>query len=236
MVNLALPMPHMGGKLIRMKPVIFTLAAVLATTTAVAAETIPKPKLRPQRAEQPVQVVIPIPRPRPLPGEERRTEVPPPAPQQAPAAGKWPAGSSGWPASAVKDARGRCESLLRGLDITYEPQAPLGSKGGCGTAAPVLVSEVAGVAVTPPAVLSCPMAASLSAWLTSSVKPAAKKRLKTDVTELHAAASYVCRRRNNARSGKLSEHGRANALDISGFSFAKSDSVAVGGGGWAAAF
>jgi hypothetical protein len=32
-------------------------------------------------------------------------------------------------------------------------------------------------------------------------------------------SSYVCRRRNNAETGKLSEHATGNAVDISGFVF-----------------
>jgi hypothetical protein len=43
----------------------------------------------------------------------------------------------------------------------------------------------------------------------------------------------VCRRRNNSSSGKMSEHSRANALDMSGFTFAeKAKGLAVGGGNW----
>ena len=53
---------------------------------------------------------------------------------------------------------------------------------------------------------------------------------ENQVTVIHVAASYACRRRNNARSGKLSEHARGNAIDMSGFSFARSDAVVVGGG------
>jgi hypothetical protein len=66
------------------------------------------------------------------------------------------------------------------------------------------------------------------------VQPAAQARLKTQATAINVAASYVCRRRNNASSGKLSEHGKANALDLAGFSFARQEQVAVSGG-WGAA-
>lgn len=231
MVNPAFPLPHMACTLLRMRFASLSLALAIALSPA-AAETIPKPKLRPQRIEQPVRIVIPIPRLRPLPEEPDATETAAPSPPQTPPSAKWPTPGRGWSSAAVAVERGRCDTLLRNLDIVFEPQPPLGTEGGCGAAAPVLVSKVAGVALTPPAAVTCPMAAALHGWIATSVKPAAKQRLKTEVTEIHAAASYVCRRRNNARSGKLSEHGRANALDISGFSFARSDSVTVGGGGW----
>ena len=62
---------------------------------------------------------------------------------------------------------------------------------------------------------------------------AARQRLGTEVTEIRTATSYACRRRNNGSSGKMSEHSKANALDMSGFTFAKQTDVTVGGkGSW----
>ncbi len=109
----------------------------------------------------------------------------------------------------------------------------MGGSGGCGSAAAIEVTRIGSVALTPSATISCPLAAELDDWLKTSVQPAAKARLGTSVTEIHVAASYVCRRRNNSFTGKLSEHGKANALDMSGFSFAAQKEVTVaGGGGW----
>lgn len=71
------------------------------------------------------------------------------------------------------------------------------------------------------------MAARLHDWITGDVQPAAQKNLQTRITVIKTASSYVCRLCNNAKSGKLSEHGRANALDKSGFTFAKSKDVMV---------
>jgi hypothetical protein len=77
------------------------------------------------------------------------------------------------------------------------------------------------------------MTAALHGWVSDTLKPAARERLKTDVTAINTATSYACRRRNNSSGGKLSEHGRANALDMSGFVFAdREKDVAVGGGNW----
>ncbi|WP_373505010.1 extensin family protein, partial [Aestuariivirga sp.] len=154
----------------------------------------------------------------------------PPANTPAP---DWPSSSEGWPASEVRAARAECSALLKGLAVEYEPLEPIGKKGGCGAPAPISLTRVDGVKLNPAATVNCDLAASLHEWVTVTVQPAAKRRLKTQVTEVRAAASYVCRRRNNSSRGKLSEHGRANALDMSGFSFAKSDaSMKVGGGGW----
>jgi hypothetical protein len=133
----------------------------------------------------------------------------------------------------VAAAKRECNALLRGRDIDYTPLDPIGEPGGCGAPAPVSVTRVAGVAMTPAATLTCDMAAALHGWVSASVKPAARERLKTEVTEIRGGTSYACRRRNNASSGKMSEHSKANALDMAGFTFARQQAgVTVGGGNW----
>jgi len=218
----------------------------------VAAEAVPKPKPRPASpAAAPAGVVpipqpkparpatppvaaspapaIPIPKPRPVTGQAAPPEASPaPAPDQ-PADG----GKGGWPAEVVAAGRANCRELLAGLDITYAAIDPIGEQGSCGAPAPIQVTAVAGVRLSPPATQTCAMAAALHAWVSEDVQPAASKRLGTEVTEIRTATSYSCRRRNNGSSGKLSEHGKANALDMSGFSFAKETRVTVGGeGSW----
>lgn len=187
---------------------------------AFAVEGVPKPRLRPaESAAGPAPAMVPLPKPRP-----QKDDAPPPAP--APEA-------RSWGEDEVKEARLACGRLLDGLDIAAEPLDPIGVPGGCGAPAPVLVSTVAGVALTPPATLTCDMAAALHGWVSGTLKPAARDRLKTEVAAIRTATSYACRRRNNSSSGKMSEHSRANALDMAGFTFAGSkQDVTVGGGAW----
>jgi len=204
------------------KTLVLLTAMMLALPQAVlAAEAVPKPKLRPEiEAASPLPVPRPKPRPSPAAPEG---EVTPPQADVEP----------GWSTDQVAEALGACGILLMGLDIAYEPLDPIGRPSGCGAPAPVLVSAVAGVALTPPATLTCDMAAELHDWVSGTVKPAARKSLKTEVTAINTATSYACRRRNNSSGGKLSEHGRANALDMSGFRFAnEGKGVAVGGSNW----
>ena len=209
-----------------MKTLLLILGLMLALPQPVLAELVPKPRLRPPEGGAPPQSAsaIPIPKLRPektSPGDARPVE-----PQD---------GERGWSAAEVSDAKSRCASLLKGLDVDYQPLDPIGNSGGCGAPAPVLVTRVAGVSLTPAATLTCEMAAALHQWISGSVKPEAQERLKTEVTAINTATSYACRRRNNSSSGKMSEHSRANALDMSGFTFADKDKgVAVGGGNWGA--
>jgi hypothetical protein len=123
--------------------------------------------------------------------------------------------------------------MLKGLDLTFTPLEAIGEPGGCGAPAPVEVTAIAGVTLTPPAKLTCDMAQALHGWVSAAVIPAAKARLGIELASIRTATSYACRRRNNASSGKMSEHSRANALDMAGFTFTqKGKAVAVGGGNW----
>jgi hypothetical protein len=204
-------------------PIIMLAACLGAADCAAASEAMPRPRLRPAEAAAPATpaVAIPVPQLRPAAkaAAQPETATPDPTPK--------PAGS--WPAEAVAAGRAECKTMLSGLDLTYTPVAPIGEQGGCGAPAPIEVTAVAGVKLVPPATQTCAMAAALAAWLADGVQPAAKRRLGTEVTEIRTATSYACRRRNNGSSGKMSEHSKANALDMSGFTFAKSAGVTVGG-------
>jgi hypothetical protein len=198
---------------------------LVLTPAVLAAELAPKPKLRPGTgaAETAIPVAIPIPRPRPAPADQQQQANPPAPPPEA----------QDWSEAEIAEERRACQSLLEGMALEFDMLDPIGQPGGCGAPAPVSVSRVAGVALDPAATLTCDMAAALHGWVSGTLKPAARERLKTEVTAISTATSYACRRRNNSSGGKLSEHGRANALDMSGFVFAERDKkVAVGGGKW----
>ena len=53
------------------------------------------------------------------------------------------------------------------------------------------------------------------------LRPAARRYLGSDIVALRVAASYACRSRNSKSGARLSEHGRANAIDISRFTLAE---------------
>lgn len=220
---------------------IMAVACLAALPQAAAAETVPRPTPRP--AAPAASGEPPIPRSRPSEAGAETPAAAIPVPQLRPAStdvgkDRGTAGGSadpqtpstdGWPADAIAAARAQCKALLAGLDIRYAPVDAIGQQGGCGAPAPIEVSAVAGVRLVPPATQTCAMAAALVAWVGDDVQPAAKKRLGTEVTEIRTATSYACRRRNNGSSGKMSEHSKANALDMSGFTFAQKAGVTVGG-------
>lgn len=149
--------------------------------------------------------------------------------QPAPLKIRFPATTAGYKKADVLGARKACAERLKGLDLVFEPLAPIGKQGGCGTAAPILLTEVAGVTITPPAETNCALAEALFHWVAWSVKPAAAKHLKKKLVTINNASSYACRRRNNKSTGKLSEHAFANAFDVSTLAFSDGSSTNIKG-------
>ena len=109
-----------------------------------------------------------------------------------------------------------CVRLLAPTGAEVEVSKPI-RNGQCGTPAPVLLKRIAGVEVTPPAVVNCRLAARLDQWMKDTVQPVAEVMLGARVTRIITASGYTCRQRIGTTGGRLSEHSLANALDISAF-------------------
>lgn len=112
----------------------------------------------------------------------------------------------------------------------FKPLPPLPGGGGCGAADAVLLEGVVlrdhtQVAIAPAATLRCEMAEAVADWLREDVAPAAQK-LGAALRAVDNFNSYECRSRNRIPGAMLSEHGRANALDVRGFKLA--DGRAIG--------
>jgi hypothetical protein len=198
-------------------------AASLAAPHSLAQPVVPLPRPKPAGLAAAIiaaPIGIPIPRPKPRSGGR-------PAPQISEK--PWPREYGRWPAAEVQAARASCMDILASRDMIWRPDEPIGGPGGCGTAAPIAVSEVSGVRINPPATVNCDFAAALGDWIDGTLQPAAMKAFRAPVTEIRNASSYACRRRNNARSGKLSEHAKANALDVASLAFADKSEVTVKG-------
>jgi hypothetical protein len=67
--------------------------------------------------------------------------------------------------------------------------------------------------------LRCPMAEQVADWLRNDVMPALAES-GPPLRVLDNFDSYECRGRNRVRAAALSEHGRADALDVRGFRLA----------------
>ena len=114
---------------------------------------------------------------------------------------------------------------------TFKPVPVLIGAGECGATDAVILDGVmlpdrAKVVVSPPATLRCTMAEEVAAWLRDDIAPAVLK-LGAPLRALDNFDSYECRGRNRVRGATLSEHGRANALDVRAFKLANGETVAL---------
>jgi hypothetical protein len=119
-----------------------------------------------------------------------------------------------------------CAAVLRASRVPNSPVPPL-SAGQCGHSGAVRLRPD-GVALRPDSpVLSCPMAAATHLWLREVVQPAAQAHFGARVTGLDHMGSYACRPLYGQPGAALSEHARANALDVGGFRLSNGRRVAV---------
>ncbi len=115
--------------------------------------------------------------------------------------------------------KARCATLLKNIEAVYIPIDPI-YEGGCGTASPVQLMALGKnpqVVISPPAVVTCDMVAALHGWLQKDIQPSARKLLGSPIVKIENMSSYSCRNAYGRAKTRLSEHGRANALDIRGF-------------------
>jgi hypothetical protein len=186
-----------------------------------AVETTEAPALRPSQSDEIVRVTQPPASARPAAAIATPAQEPPTWPKMLPEA-KMPSGDTPvepFSAQDITAAKSRCSALLKGLDVVVLEEAPIKS-GVCGAPAPVQLISLGKnpqVALSPPATMTCEMVAALHQWVTQDLQSLAKKHFGSSIVSIETMSSYSCRNAYGRRRGNLSEHGRANALDIRGF-------------------
>jgi hypothetical protein len=125
-------------------------------------------------------------------------------------------------ATAAPAAPSACQTSLAKIAV-FQPLPVLVGPGDCGATDAVLIDTIilpdrSKVAVTPPATMRCPMAKAIAHWVRDDVAPSLKN--EPPLTGLDNFDSYSCRGRNNIRAAQLSEHGKADALDVRDFKLA----------------
>ena len=106
-------------------------------------------------------------------------------------------------------------------EIAIAPSIPdIHGPGGCGgedlvRLEAVVLPDKRQVALKPAAILRCTMASAIADWIRTDMAPLAAS-LGSVISDLDNFDSFECRGRNRVAGAKLSEHGRANALDVRG--------------------
>jgi hypothetical protein len=122
-------------------------------------------------------------------------------------------------AQEIADAKAHCTAIMAGIDAVAVPEEPI-RRGNCGTPVPfqlISIGRSPQVALSPPAIVTCEMVAALATWIKTDVQPAARRHLGSPIAKIETMSSYSCRNAYGRKRANLSEHGRANALDIRSF-------------------
>lgn len=118
-------------------------------------------------------------------------------------------------ASTLPADENACRQALTALGGAFVEADPIDDGAqGCAALHPLTVSRLsAGVALQPPALLTCAMAEASARYVRDHAAPLALRELGARLAAVEQASAYVCRPRHGTR--KLSEHAFANALDWS---------------------
>jgi len=111
-----------------------------------------------------------------------------------------------------------CQARLAADGVMFKPLGSMSTSGGCGGPDVVLLERIAvpngsEIAVEPPATLRCEMAEAIGHLAREDLAPLAAA-MGSPLVAIENFDSYDCRGRNRISGAQLSEHGRANALDV----------------------
>jgi hypothetical protein len=121
----------------------------------------------------------------------------------------------------------QCMANLRASGVSFTPLEDRSFGGGCSAFGSVKLLDI-GVPTTNLGAMTCPLAARFSAWARYGVQPAARLFLGSELVKIETFGTYSCR--PIAGSGRLSEHGRSNAVDVSAFLLADGRRISITNG------
>ncbi|UWU19796.1 MULTISPECIES: extensin family protein [unclassified Rhizobium] len=218
--------------------IISVTTAVAMLTAASLPETGPMPQPKPDSEQTQAPSDLPIPAQKPEASEtEPPSDLPVPAPKPEASETEPPAKEMQGPpkppltiAAESDEEHQACLGELSAMGAVFKDIPRIDDGNGCGIDKPIALSEpLPGIKMKPEGTLRCEAALALAHWMKESVIPAAAIALKDNgrITEINQASTYICRLRNNATTGKISEHARGNAIDIASFTFENGKIVGI---------
>jgi hypothetical protein len=171
-----------------------------------------------------------VPLPKPRPAEAPKVESDKPEPDQ-PAAEKETPAETSKPVERAAPQPTACRAALT-EQIAIAPSIPdIHGAGGCGgedlvRLEAIVLPDRRRVPVKPAAILRCAMASAIADWVRTDIAPLAAG-LGSAISDLDNFDSFECRGRNRIVGAQLSEHGRANALDVRAFKLANGRSISL---------
>ena len=134
-----------------------------------------------------------------------------------------------WQLAELKHDRSLCRRVTKASrTLRSRPVAPRVDRNGCGWTNAVRVSEVGGAKIGISSV-SCEVAAALALWARFELQPLAEKIFGQKVSHIRNFGTYSCRKIIGSKfwRNRLSEHARANAIDISSLRLADGTRISV---------
>ncbi|MGY8707815.1 extensin family protein [Bradyrhizobium sp. 18BD] len=178
---------------------------------------------------------IPLPKPRPAEApkaaDEKATDEAAPETEGKPAPDK-PNGSKPAEAAAPPEKQLSACRLALTEEIAIAPSIPdIRGPGACGgqdlvRLEAIVLPDKRKVAVKPAAILRCTMASAIADWVRKDMVPIATS-LGSTISDLDNFDSFECRGRNRIAGAMLSEHGKANALDVRAIKLANGQSIGL---------
>jgi hypothetical protein len=207
-----------------------------------AKEPMVKPKAKPRRVVKrslpklkrtitELVPVIPIPKEKPI--LTGTTEPAPPEPRDKPEKGDMLALPASLRKSAAAPPPGNptlmsdtaagsvCRLQLDTLGAVFETMKDSRTSGDCRVENPVRLSALrkadSRIEFPDGPILKCEFAMKFAEWLVDAGAPIVRAQAKSPIAKLWTGPGYQCRGRNGDASGKVSEHGFGNAVDITNF-------------------
>lgn len=118
----------------------------------------------------------------------------------------------------------QCKSAMLARGFRFSPLPDRDFGGGCSAFGSIKLLDV-GVPITNLGAMTCPLAANFAAWARHAAMPAARVYFQTELVKVETMGTYSCR--PIAGSGRLSEHARSNAVDVSAFVLADGRRITV---------
>ena len=119
-----------------------------------------------------------------------------------------------------------CHADLAREDFRYKALPDRNFGNGCTANGAVQLLDI-GTPVANLGAMTCPLARQFARWAREAMQPAAKAWLGSEVARIQSFGTFACRPVNSRAGAKLSEHGRANAVDVGAFILADGRRISV---------
>jgi hypothetical protein len=173
---------------------------------------------------------IPLPKPRPEEAPKASDKATDEAEPEKPAPDK-PGATRPAEAAPPEKQPSACRLALT-EDVAIAPSIPdIRGPGACGgedlvRLEAIVLPDKRKVPVKPAAILRCTMASAVADWVRKDMVPLAAS-LGSTISDLDNFDSFECRGRNRVAGALLSEHGKANALDVRSLKLANGQSIGL---------